>query len=85
MLGDETSDLFERKLAKTINGSIGHNDTEVVSSNRRNSSPVNQIKDFNVENEIPRHDRLIESMENFSNEINLRLSKELDSLMSMMG
>ena len=61
VLGDECSKPFERELANTINGSIGHNYTDVLSNSRGNSSQENKITDFNVENDIPRHDRFTES------------------------
>ena len=51
---------------------------------RDNTSQVNEFGNFNSENGIPRQERLIESMEAFTNEINLRLSQEMDSMMSMM-
>ena len=43
-----------------------------------------EIRGFNVENEVSKHDRLMKSIEVFSNEMNMRLSQETDSLMSMM-
>ena len=82
VLGDENSNPIERELAIIINGSVGQNDTEVLSNNTGNSSQENEITDFNVKKEIPRQDRLVESMENFSNEMIVRLFQEIDSLMS---
>ena len=67
VLSDENSNPVERELAKTINNSVSHNDTETFSNNMGYSSQENETMDFNVENEFPRHDRLRESMENFSN------------------
>ena len=64
------------ELADTINGSFSHNDTDAFSNKIVNSSQEKEIEDFHDENEIRRHDRLMESMEIFSNEINKRLSKK---------
>ena len=36
VLSDEGSNPFERELAKTINGSVSHNDTESFSNIGRN-------------------------------------------------
>ena len=84
LLADENSNHIERELANTINCSVGHNDTEAFSNDTGNSSQNNDIRNSNVENEIPRHDRQMESMEIFPIEINMRISRGMDFLMSMM-
>ena len=53
-------------------------------SNRGNSLQENEIRDYNAENVIARRHIFVESMETFLNEINLRLSQEMDSLVTMM-
>ena len=75
---------MERELANTIIGSISNNDTEAVSQQRGNSLQEKEIRDFSSGNTIPRQNRLLEYMEIFSNEINMRLSEAIDSLMSVM-
>ena len=84
MLRDEISNTIERELTYTICSSNGHNDTDAFSDNTGNSSQKNEIDDFNVENKIAGHDRCIESMEFFSNEISMRLSQKMDLLISLM-
>ena len=72
------STLYD-ELANTVNGSVSHNDTQSFSQQRGGSSQQQEFGDFNNENAIPRQDRLLESME-----MNMRLSQEMDSLMSIM-
>ena len=74
LLGSKNVNPNERELANTINGSTSHNDTETFSQQKGNPSPKDVIIDFSGENTIPRQDRLLESMEIFSNEINMLLS-----------
>ena len=83
ILGDENSNLFEQELATTVNGFSSRNDTE-ASFNSGNSSQEKELRDYNVENVIFRRNIFAESMETFSNEINMRLSQEMNFLMSMM-
>ena len=79
MLGVEKINSFESELANTINGSGSHNDTKAFSHPRGDSSQENEIRNINAENEIHKHDdRLLESMEIFSNLINIRLFEEMD-------
>ena len=84
VLDDENSNHNEQELANTINCLAGQNDTEISSAKKENSSQENEMRDFNSGNDIDRRDKLMESMEIFSNEMNMRLSQEMDSLMSMM-
>ena len=42
-----------------------------------NLSQENEIRSFSVDNELPRHSSFMESMEIFSNEINMRLYQEM--------
>ena len=60
--GDENHNLIEWELVNTINGSVSHLDTEAFSKIRRKSSQDNEIRDFNVKNEYPTHDKLIKSL-----------------------
>ena len=44
----------------------------------------NRYTSFAYENNLPRQNDIRQSLETFSNEFNLRLSQEMDSMMSMM-
>ena len=44
----------------------------------------NELKNQNYGNNIPRHEGILESLETFTNEVNLRLIQEMDSMMSML-
>ena len=59
---DEISNPIEREVAKIINGSIGENDAEAFLYSRGLSSQENKIRNFHVENENPRHDRIDENL-----------------------
>ena len=67
-----------------MNGSTSHNDTAAFPHPRDCSSQENKIRDNNNENEVPRLQRLLKSIEIFSNEMNTRLSEEVDSIVSMV-
>ena len=77
LLGYENVNPIERELANTINGSIRNNGVESDSHFRGNSSNENEIKDFSHENTIRRQDGIFESIEKFSQQINMRLSQEM--------
>ena len=57
--------------------------TQAFSQERENSPQENDIREFSGEKNNSSA-RLFESMEIFSNEIKMRLSQEMDSLMSLM-
>ena len=84
ILGSENISPIERELTKTIEGPINDNDTKGDFQLGGNSSQENENKVFSSENAIPSHDRLLESMEKFSNELNLMLPQEMGSLLRMM-
>ena len=44
----------------------------------------NEYRDYSHENDLLRQNEVRQSFEAFSNEFNLRLSQEMDSMMSMM-
>ena len=75
---------IEREIANTIEGSASRYDAESNSHTRRSSSQENEFRGFIHENTFPRQDRFLESMDIFANEIKLRLSQDLNSMMSMM-
>ena len=78
MLGNGSSNPIERELADAIEQSSVQGDVE------SNEHLGNQYAGFAYQNNLPRQNDIRQSLETFSNEINLRLLQELDSMMSMM-
>ena len=78
MLGNENNNPIERELADAIEQSSVQGDVE------SNEHLGNQYTSFAYENNLPRQNDIRQSLETFSNELNLRLSQEMDSMMSMM-
>ena len=78
MLGNGGSNPIERELTDAIEQSSVQGDVE------SNEHLGNQYTSFAYENNLPRQDDIRQSLETFSNEFNLRLSQEMDSMMSMM-
>ena len=77
MLGNGSENPIERELADAIEQSSFQGDYE-VNEYQRNSY------NFVQENEPMRHNEVRQSFETFTNEFNLRLSQEMDSMMSMV-
>ena len=73
LLGNENANPIEREIAYTINGSIGNDDLESDLHIRTNSSDGKEIRNFGREGEPLRQDKILESMQTFSNDINMRL------------
>ena len=78
MLGNEDSSPIERKLADAIEQSSVQGDIE------SNMLSRDQYASFTYENNLPSQSDVRQSFETFSNEFNLRLSQEMDSMMSLM-
>ena len=78
MLGNGSNNPIERELADAIEQSSVQGDVE------SNEHLGNQYTSFAYENNLPRQNDIRQSLETFSNEFNLRLSQEMDSMMSMM-
>ena len=78
MLGNTGENPIERELADAIEQSSVQGDTEDNEYHR-----VDYIN-FIQENESIRQNDVRQSFETFSNEFNLRLSQEMDSMMSMV-
>ena len=78
MLGNGNSNPIERELADAIDQSSVQEDIE-TNIHRRND-----YRDFTFENDSFRQKNVRRSFETFSNEFNLRLSQEMDSMISMM-
>ena len=84
MLGNGNANTIEREFSNVIGSSENHCDAESNLQSRENDSHENDFGHFVHENTIPIQDRFQESMETFTSEINMRLSQEMDSMMSMM-
>ena len=78
MLGKGDNNPIERDLDDAIEQSSMQGDIE------SSEQLGNQYKNFTYENSLPRQSDVRQSFEMFSNEFNLRLSQEMDSMMSMM-
>ena len=77
MLGNGGENPIERVLADAIEQSFVQGDYEANEYQRNNYS-------FVQENEPLRQNEVSQSLETFTNEFNLRLSQETDSMMSMV-
>ena len=78
MLGNENNIPIERELAEAIDQSSAHGDADT------NTYHENEFRDYLHENEPLRQSEVRQSFEAFSSEFNLRLSQEMDSMMSMI-
>ena len=78
MLGNENGNPIERELAEAIDQSSAHGDADT------NMYRESGYRDYSHENDMLRQNEVRQSFETFSNEFNLRLSPEMDSMMSMM-
>ena len=78
MLGNVNNNPIERELVDAIDQSLAHGDADT------NVYQGNEYIDYLHENNLLRKDEVRQSFETFSNELNLRLSQEMDSMMSMM-
>ena len=77
MLGNAGENPIERELADAIEQSSVQGDNE---ANEYQGNNYN----FTQENELLRQNEVRQSFETFTNEFNLRLSQEMDSMMSMV-
>ena len=78
MLGNSNNNPIERELAEAIDQSSAHGDADT------HTYLENEYRDYQHENDVLRQNEIRHSFETFSNEFNLRLSQEMDSMMSMM-
>ena len=83
MLGDGNSNSIERELDSLINVPDGRRDYGPF-PNRENSSQENEIRDINNQNEPVREERLVESINTLSSEMNARMSREMETMMDFM-
>ena len=78
MLGNGNSNPIERELAEAIDQS------SVYGGSETNLYQRDEYRDFSHENSELRQNDVRQSFEAFSNEFNLRLSQEMDSMMTMV-
>ena len=78
MLGNDNNNSIDRELVDAIEQSSVHVDTKTNLYHR------NEYDNFIFENDSVRQNDVRQSFEALSNEFNLRLSQEMDSMMSMM-
>ena len=78
MLGNDNNNPIEKELADAIDQSSTHGDADA------NVYQGSEYRDYLHENDLLRQNEVRQSFETFSNEFNLRLSQEMDSMMSMM-
>ena len=84
ILRNDSVNPIARELSNVIGNSGSHCDNESNLQPRENDSYENDFGHYAHENMIPRQDRFKETMETFTSEFNMRLSQEMDSMMSMM-
>ena len=84
ILGNDNVIPIERELSEVIGNSESHFDMESNSHPRENDFGENGFGHYVRENKIPRQDRFQETLETFTNEFNMRLCQEMESMMSMM-
>ena len=84
MIGNGNINPIERELSDMI-GNVG-NDQDIESNlqSSRYETHENEFGHYAHENVIPRQDRVQETLEIFTSEFNMRLSQEMDSMMSLM-
>ena len=85
MVGSDKINPIERKVASAIEESSVQYDKESNLPAREDFPHENEFKNQNYGNIIPRHGGILESLETFTKEVNLRLSQEMDSIMSMVN
>ena len=78
MLGNDKNNPIERELADAIEQSSVHGDANTNTCHRE------EYGSFSYENDSMSQNDVRQSFEALSNEFNLRLSQEMDSMMSMM-
>ena len=84
LLGNDIANANERDISNVMGNSENQCDAESNLQSRENYSHENDFGHFVHENMIPRQDKFQETMETFTSEFNMRLSQEMDSMMSMM-
>ena len=83
MLGDGNSNSIERELDSLINAPDRQQDFQSF-PNRENSSQEREIRDIDNRNEPIGENRLKESINTLSGEMNARMSRKMESMMDFM-
>ena len=78
MIGNANTNSIERELANAIE------ESSVLGDIESNMHPRNEFRKTNYENNDHRPNEARGYMETFSNEFNLKLSQEMDFMMTMM-
>ena len=78
MLGNDNNNPIERELADATEQSAVHEDANTNTYHREDYG------NFSYENDSMRQNDVRQSLEALSNEFNLRLSQEMDSMISIM-
>ena len=78
MLGNENNNPIERELADAIEQSPAHEDADT------NMYHGDELREITYENDSPRQNEVRQSFEVFSKEFTLRLSHDMDLMMSRM-
>ena len=84
MIGNENINPFERELSNMIGNVVDDQDIESSLQSSRYGTHENEFGHYDYENVIARQDRDQETLETFTSEFNMRLSQEMDSMMSLM-
>ena len=83
MFGDGNSNSLERELDSRINAPARRQDFQSF-PNKEISSQENEIRDISNRNKPVREERLIESINMLSGEMNARMSREMETMMDFM-
>ena len=83
MLGYRNSNSIERELDSLIIVPEGQQDFPSFPT-RENSSQENEIRDISNRNEPVKEGRLMESLNMLSEEMNTRMSQEMETMMDFM-
>ena len=84
IVGNENINPIERELANGIEESTVQYGIESDQRPMDNFHHEGDFGNISCEDNIPRRDEVLQSKETFTTEFNLRLSQEMDSMMSMM-
>ena len=84
IFGNYNINPSESGLSNVTGNSENHCDSESNSQFREKTSQGNGFGHYVHENIIPEQDRFQKTMEIFTSDFNMRLSQEMDSMMSMM-
>ena len=84
MIAKENTNPIERELSNMIENVVNDQDIESIPQSSRYETHENKFGHYAHENAIPRQDKVQETLETFTSELNIRISQEMDSMMSLM-